>query len=135
MYEERSWYAEQDTEWTTVSYKKGTCRRPLIPINNVLNRVTYNLRASNQSATPHMANILTDANSMPIGTRYHVNNDRISRNVSACPQQALKKDTSVTFWVKRNFFWHAYDTSMTIIVTKACIIIDVVGSLYYDKKS
>ena len=46
-----------------------------------------------------------------------------------------KKDTSVTFWAERNFFCHAYDTSMTIIVTKPGIIIDVVGSYFYDKKS
>ena len=31
------------------------------------------------------------------------------------------------------FFCHAYDTSMTIIVTKASIIIDVVGSYFYEK--
>ena len=30
---------------------------------------------------------------------------------------------------------HAYDTSMTLIVTKPGIIIDVVGSYFYDKKS
>ena len=29
---------------------------------------------------------------------------------------------------------HTYDTSMTIIVTKPGIIIDVVGSYFYDKK-
>ena len=46
-----------------------------------------------------------------------------------------KKDTSVTFWAKRNFFCHTYDTSMTIFVTKPGIIIDVVGSYFYDKKS
>ena len=46
-----------------------------------------------------------------------------------------KKDTSVTFWAERNFFCHAYDTSMTIIVTNPGIIIDVVGSYFYDKKS
>ena len=46
-----------------------------------------------------------------------------------------KKDTSVTFWAKRIFFCHTYDTSMTIIVTKHGIIIDVVGSYFYDKKS
>ena len=46
-----------------------------------------------------------------------------------------KKDTSVTFWAERIFFCHAYDTSMTIIVTKPSIIIDVVGSYFYDKKS
>ena len=45
-----------------------------------------------------------------------------------------KKDTSVTFWAERIFFCHAYDTSMTIIVTKPDIIIDVVGSYFYDKK-
>ena len=46
-----------------------------------------------------------------------------------------KKDTSVTFWAEQIFFCHAYDTSMTIIVTKPGIIIDVVGSYFYDKKS
>ena len=46
-----------------------------------------------------------------------------------------KKDTSVTFWTERFFFCHTYDTSMTIIVTKPGIIIDVVGSYFYDKKS
>ena len=46
-----------------------------------------------------------------------------------------KKDTSVTFWAERIFFYHAYDTSMMIIVTKPGIIIDVVGSYFYDKKS
>ena len=33
------------------------------------------------------------------------------------------------------FFCHTYDTSMTIIGTKLGIIIDVVGSYFYDKKS
>ena len=33
------------------------------------------------------------------------------------------------------FFCRTYDTSMTIIVTKPGIIIDVVGSDIYDKKS
>ena len=46
-----------------------------------------------------------------------------------------KKDTSVTFWAEQFFFCHTYDTSMTIIVTKPGIIIDVVGSYFYDKKS
>ena len=46
-----------------------------------------------------------------------------------------KKDTSVTFWVEGFFFCHTYDTSMTIIVTKPGVIIDVVGSYFYDKKS
>ena len=47
-----------------------------------------------------------------------------------------KKDTSVTFWPELIiFFYPAYDTSMTIIVTKTRIIIDVVGSYFYDKKS
>ena len=44
-----------------------------------------------------------------------------------------KKDTSVTFWAEQNFFCHTYDTSMTIIVTKPCIIIEVVGSYFYEK--
>ena len=46
-----------------------------------------------------------------------------------------KKDTSVTFWAEQFFFCHTYDTPMTIIVTKPGIIIDVVGSYFYDKKS
>ena len=46
-----------------------------------------------------------------------------------------KIDTSVTFWAERFFFCHTYDTSVTIIVTKPGIIIDVVGSYFYDKKS
>jgi hypothetical protein len=33
-----------------------------------------------------------------------------------------------------NFFCHGCDTSMTIIVTKTRIIIDVAGSYFYDKK-
>ena len=33
------------------------------------------------------------------------------------------------------FFYQTYDTSMTIIVTKPGILIDVVGSYFYDKKS
>ena len=44
-----------------------------------------------------------------------------------------KKDTSMTFWAERNFFCHTYDTSMTIIVTKLGIIIDVVGSYFMTK--
>ena len=36
---------------------------------------------------------------------------------------------------RMKFFCHTYDTSMTIIVTKPGIIIDVVGSYFYDKKS
>ena len=46
-----------------------------------------------------------------------------------------KKYTSVTFWAERIFSCHTYDTSMTIIVTKPGIIIDVMGSYFYDKKS
>ena len=46
-----------------------------------------------------------------------------------------KKGTSVTFWAEHIFFCHTYDTSMTIIVTKPGIIIDVVGSTFYDKKT
>ena len=46
-----------------------------------------------------------------------------------------KKDTFMTFWAEQIFFCHTYDTSMTIIVTKPGIIIDVVGSYFYDKKS
>ena len=36
---------------------------------------------------------------------------------------------------RANFFCHTYDTCMMIIVTKPGIIIDVVGSYFYDKKS
>jgi len=41
----------------------------------------------------------------------------------------------VTFWAERIFFYHACDTSMTIIVTNPGIIKYVVGSYFYDKKS
>ena len=41
----------------------------------------------------------------------------------------------MTFWAEQNFFCHTYDTSMMIIVTKPGIIIDVVESYFYDKKS
>ena len=58
------------------------------------------------------------------------------KNQNGCLGRSLqKKDTSVTFWAERFFFCHTYDTSMTIIVTKPGIIIDVVGSYFYDKKS
>ena len=46
-----------------------------------------------------------------------------------------KKDTSMTFWTEQFFSYHTYDTYMMIIVTKPGIIIDVVGSYFYDKKS
>ena len=36
---------------------------------------------------------------------------------------------------RTELFCHTYDTSMMIIVTKPDIIIDVVGSYFYDKKS
>ena len=39
----------------------------------------------------------------------------------------------MTFWAERFFFGHTYDTSMTIIVTKPGIIIDVVGSYSITK--
>ena len=55
--------------------------------------------------------------------------------VGATTLELQKKDTSVTFWAERKIFCHTYDTSMTIIVTKPGIIIDVVGSYFYDKKS
>ena len=51
------------------------------------------------------------------------------------PEGALqKKDRSVTFWAERFFFCHTNDTFMMIIVTKPGIVIDVVGSYFYDKK-
>ena len=40
----------------------------------------------------------------------------------------------MTFWAERKKFYHTYDTSMTIIVIKPSIIIDVGGSYFYDKK-
>ena len=48
-------------------------------------------------------------------------------------EHTTKKDTSVTFWAEQKKFCHTYDTSMTITVTKPGIIIDVVGSYFYDK--
>ena len=56
-------------------------------------------------------------------------------HIVLCLFTLQKKDTSVTFWAERNFFCHTYDTYMTIIVTKPGIIIDVVGSYFYEKKS
>ena len=58
----------------------------------------------------------------------------VGRFVRQAGATTTKKDTSVTFWAERIFFYHTYDTSMTIIVTKPDIIIDVVGSYFYDKK-
>ena len=47
-----------------------------------------------------------------------------------------KKKTHPWHFDPNNFFFcHTYDTSMTIIVTKPGIIINVVGSYLYDKKS
>ena len=47
-----------------------------------------------------------------------------------------KKDTHPChFGPNGKNFCHAYDTSIMIIVTKPGIIIDVVGSYFYDKKS
>ena len=60
---------------------------------------------------------------------------RITKMEVAEDTPLQKKYTSVTFWAERIFFCHTYDTSMTIIVTKHDIIIDVVGSYFYDKKS
>ena len=65
-----------------------------------------------------------------------ISHDSSIQNVMLVESLALqKKDTSVTFWAERIFFCHTYDTSMTIIVTKPGIIIDVVGSYFYDKNS
>ena len=50
-------------------------------------------------------------------------------------EYTTKKETSMKFWAEQIFLCHTYDTSMTIIVTKPGIIIDVVGSYFYDKKS
>ena len=49
--------------------------------------------------------------------------------------RTTKKYTSMTFGPNVIFFCHTYDTSMIIIVTKPGIIIDAVGSYFYDKKS
>ena len=56
-------------------------------------------------------------------------------SIDECKERTTttKKDTFVTFWAERIFFCHTYDTSMTIIVTKPGIIINVVGSYFYDK--
>ena len=51
-------------------------------------------------------------------------------------QPLLQKKTHPWHFGPNEFFFcHTYDTSMTIIVTKPGIIIDVVGSYFYDKKS
>ena len=62
-------------------------------------------------------------------------NSSTSEHVLRMSGSNTKKDTSVTFWVERFFFCHAYDTSIPIIMTKPGIIIGVVGSYFYDKKS
>ena len=60
----------------------------------------------------------------------------VASSVKLRLQGALqKKDTFVTFWAEQKKLSHTYDTSRTIIVTKPGIIIDVVGSYFYDKKS
>ena len=59
----------------------------------------------------------------------------VPKTAAKCLIHTTKKDTSVTFWAERIFFYHTYDTFMTIIVKKPDIIIDVVGSYFYDKKS
>ena len=51
------------------------------------------------------------------------------------PPYTTKKDTSVTFCGEQKKLYHTNDTSMMIIVTKPGILIDVVGSYFYDKKS
>ena len=50
-------------------------------------------------------------------------------------QHYKKKTHPCHFGPNEKKFCHTYDTSMTIIVTKPGIIIDVVGSYFYDKKS
>ena len=60
--------------------------------------------------------------------------DTRTKGVPSKTRGALqKKDTSETFWAEQKKFGHTYDTSMTIIVTKPGIIIDVVGSYFYEK--
>ena len=71
---------------------------------------------------------LTNKNIKPSNTVFH-------GVVPSKSAYTTKKDTSVAFWAERIFFCHTYDTSMTIIVTKPGIIIDVGGSYFYDKKS
>ena len=72
----------------------------------------------------------TDSNNV---AEYEALRHGLSMAVSMCIH--YKKGTSVTFWAERFFFCHTYDTSMTIIVRKPGIIIDLVGSYFYDKKS
>ena len=51
-------------------------------------------------------------------------------------QPLLQKKTHPWHFGPNEFFFcHTYDTSMMIIVTKLGIMIDVVGSYFYDKKS
>ena len=59
----------------------------------------------------------------------------VESNLTTTGPCTTKKDTSVTFWAERIFFYHTYDTSMMIIVTKPGIIRDVECSYFYDKKS
>ena len=44
-----------------------------------------------------------------------------------CQDTHYKKRHILTFWAEQIFFCHTHDTSMTIILTKPGIIIDVVG--------
>ena len=54
---------------------------------------------------------------------------------TSLPKHALQKRHIHDIMGQTIFFSHAYETSMMIIVKKAHIIIDVVGTYFYDKKS
>ena len=63
-------------------------------------------------------------------------NSSVTKGANPCPRGALQKKAHPWHFGPNEFFsCHTYDTSMTIIVTKPGIIIDVVGSYFYDKKS
>ena len=57
------------------------------------------------------------------------------KSVRAAPLHYKKRHICDILGRTNFFFCHTYDTSMTIIVTKHGIIIDVVGSYFYDNKS
>ena len=87
------------------------------------------------SSIPHVQNCLA-----PIVCEHIAYDTRSSRGVSTrrtvTMVHTLQKKTHPWHFGPNEFFsCHAYDTSMTIIVTKPSIIIAVVGSYFYDKKS
>ena len=58
-----------------------------------------------------------------------------SIRIDPTSKKHYKKSSFVTLWAEQKKLCHGYDTSMKIIVIKTRIIIDVVGSYFYEKKS